>query len=289
LPGAYDLPPVALDAPFAVPVEVISRLGAAPREVGRFGSARVLLGNGLVLKAGPTDRAAREAFVLEALSGLPVRVPVLVDAGRGWLLLEAVEVVDSDVASWRDAALADLARLHEAFVEEPLLGDARLRGVTRSELALLRERSATLARELDLPEPLRVLAANPEPLVAEIGDATTLVHGDAWPGNVLPTLDGGRCWIDWEEAGVGHPALDLATWLHGSPWVPAAPDPDHDLAVYLAARTSELDEPHFRHVIDAAVVVLFLLLDLPGLTTWDERARREIVERRATTAERFSL
>jgi aminoglycoside phosphotransferase (APT) family kinase protein len=280
---------VALDRLAAVPAEVVSRLGVAPRELGRFGSSRVFLGNGLVLKAGPTERAAREAFVLEELGGLPVRVPVLVDAGEGWLLLQAVEVIDSDAVFWRDDALADLARLHEAFDGDELLGDPRLRGVTRGELAPLRERSATLARELDLPEPLRALAADTEPLLAQIGSAATLVHGDAWPGNVLPTLEGSRCWVDWEEAGVGHPALDLATWLHGSPWVPAASDPDRDLAVYLAARAGGLDERHFRRAIDAAVVVLFLLLDLPGLTTWDRQARRGIIERRAVTAKQFAL
>jgi aminoglycoside phosphotransferase (APT) family kinase protein len=289
LSGAYDLISVALDGLSAVPIEVVSRLGDAPIELGRFGSSRVLLGNGLVLKVGPTERAAREAFVLAGLGGLPVRVPVLVDAGEGWLLLHAVEVVDSDVASWRDDALADLARLHEAFGGDERLDDRRLRGVTRCELAPLRERSATLARELDLPEPLRTLAAEPEPLLAEIGSAATLVHGDAWPGNVLPTPDGGRCWIDWEEAGVGHPALDLATWLHGSPWAPAAPDPDRDLAVYLAARTGGLDELRFRRSIDAAVVVLFLLLDLPGLTTWDQQSRHEIIERRAATGQKLAL
>jgi hypothetical protein len=286
---AYDLRAVPAVNPIsAVPVEVLSRLGATPSELGRFGSSRVLSGNGLVLKAGPAERAGREAFVLGELASLPLRVPSLLETGEGWLLLRAVEVVDYDVASWRDAALADLARLHETFAEEPLLGDPRLRSVTGRELAPLHERSVMLAGELDLPDPLRVLAADPEPLLAELRSATTLVHGDAWPGNVLATPDGGRCWIDWEEAGAGHPALDLATWLHGSPWAPPTPDPDRDLAAYLAARTVGLDESDFRRCVDAAVVVLFLLLDLAGLTTWHRQARSEIIDRRASTAKQFA-
>ena len=278
-----------MDPIAGVPADVVSRLGVSPAEVGRFGSSRVLLGNGLVLKPGPEDRAAREAFVLGELRGLPLCVPRLLDAGEGWLLLEAVKVADRDVASWREAALADLARLHESFAENPVLDDPRLRSVAARELARLREHGVALAGELELPAPLRVLVADLEPLLAEVRGAGTLVHGDAWPGNVLPKTDCGRCWIDWEEAGVGHPALDLATWLHGSPWVPPADDPERDLAVYLDARTDGVDEPRLRRAVEAAVVLLFLLLDLPGLAEWDSDARREIVERRSATAERFAI
>jgi hypothetical protein len=171
-----------------------------------------------------------------------VRVPRLLDAGEEWLLLEAVEVADRDGTAWRDAALADLARLHESFAEKPVLDDPRLRSVIAAELARLTERGVALADELELPAPLRVLLADLEPLLAEVRGWRTLVHGDAWPGNVLPRSDGGLCWIDWEEAGAGHPALDLATWLHGSPWVPPADDPERDLAVYLDARTDGVSE-----------------------------------------------
>ena len=277
----------AADPIAAVPAEVVSRLGVSPAAAGRFGSARVLLGNGLVLKAGPEDRMAREAFVLGDLRRLPVRVPRLVDAGEGWLLLEAVQVADGDGTTWRDAALADLACLHESIAEKLVLDDPRLRSVIAAELARLTEHAVALADELELPAPLRVLVGDLDPLLAEVRGTRTLVHGDAWPGNVLPTIDGGRCWIDWEEAGAGHPALDLATWLHGS-WVPPADDPERDLAVYLAARTDGVNEPRLRRAVEAAVVLLFLLLDLPGLAEWDPDARREIVERRTATAEQFA-
>jgi len=230
---------------------------------------------------------AREAFVLGDLRRLPVRVPRLVDAGEGWLLLEAVQVADGDGTTWRDAALADLACLHESFAEKLVLDDPRLRSVIAAELARLTEHAVALADELELPAPLRVLVGDLDPLLAEVRGTRTLVHGDAWPGNVLPIIDGGRCWIDWEEAGAGHPALDLATWLHGS-WVPPADDPERDLAVYLAARTDGVNEPRLRRAVEAAVVLLFLLLDLPGLAEWDPDARREIVERRTATAEQFA-
>jgi hypothetical protein len=245
----------------------------------------VLEGNGLVLKAGPPDRAAREAFVLvELVDALPLGLPPLLEAGDGWLLLGGVDVVvPGEPGSWGDAALSDLVALHDALVEKSVLTDGRLRDVAGDELPTLVDRSTALAAELALPEPLQKLAADPRLLLGGLAGPTTLVHGDAWPGNVLATRGGGRCWIDWEEAGRGHAALDLANWLHGSPWVPRSPSPERDLAVYLAARKTAVDDAGFRDAVDAAVVLLFLLLDLPGIRTSEPDAH-EIIERRAATA-----
>jgi len=275
----------------AVPGEVLARIGSSPRELSRLGSSRVLAGNNLILKVGPSDRSAREAFVLNHLgNSRQLAVPSLVDAGSGWLLLRAIDVVQPrDPARWRARAVADLAGLHEAFagVAVTVTNDMRLRDITGRELPVLAERCAGLAARLGVPEPLRVLAADLAPLLSELTRENTFVHGDAWPGNVLSTRAGGRCWIDWEEAGTGHAALDLANWLHGSPWVPPSPEPAGDLAVYLAARTSPIDPAEFRRAVDAAVVLLFLLLDLPGLAERDEEDRRDITERRALMARQF--
>ena len=274
----------AADPVAAVPREVLARLGPSPRELGRLGSSRVLEGNGLVLKAGPPDRAAREAFVLgELVDTLPLRLPPLLEAGEGWLLIGAVDVVLADPA----AALSDLAALHDALAHEAVLADRRLRDVAGDELPTLVDRSTALAAEMALPDPLLTLAADPRLLLAALTGPTTLVHGDAWPGNVLATQGGGRCWIDWEEAGRGHAALDLANWLHGSPWVSRSPSPEHDLAVYLAARKTAVDDAAFRRAVDAAVVLLFLLLDLPGIRISEPAARREFIDRRAAAARRL--
>lgn len=271
----------------AVPSRVLARLGQAPEELGRFGSSRVLRGHGLVLKVGPPERAAREACVLAESDRLPLAVASLLDSGAGWLLLEEVDSVGAAESRVEDEALADLARLHEAFAGDSFLGDPRLRDITDHELPELRERSQQLARDLALPEPLLTLAVSPEPLLTQLLGATTLLHGDAWPGNVLRLRGGGRCWIDWEEAGIGHAALDLANWLYGSPWVPPVPDPEHDLTVYLSARTSRIDPDEFGRAVDSAVVLLFLLLDLPGLAGHEEGHVRALIEKRAATARRL--
>ena len=252
--------------------DALARLGPSPIDLSRKGSSRVLQGNGLVLKIGPWDRTAREAFLLGELN-LPLQTPPLVDSGDGWLLLRSVEDVEAS-----DVALSDLARLHDAFAGAPELEDERLRGVTGRELPTLLERAA----DFKPPEPFRSLIADPSSVLAELSSPDTLVHGDAWPGNVLGTY-----WIDWEEAGSGHPALDLANWLYGSPWVPASSDPARDLTIYLDARADRIDADGFARAVDAAVVLLFMLLDLPGIAGWDEKARQEVVTRRAATARRL--
>lgn len=267
-----------------LPSRVLRQLGPAPDDLSRLGSSRVLRGNGAVLKAGPADRAAREAFVLAQASRLPLPVPTLLEAGEGWILLEEVAEVSG---SRRDGTLADLARLHETLADDEMLNDSRLRDVTGAELPGLHARSVRLAEELELPDPLRTLAAGPAALLANLGGPMTLVHGDAWPGNVIESPDGRRCWIDWEEAGVGHAALDLANWCFGSPWVPPSSDPDRDLATYLAARTVSLDAQEFRLAVDSAVVLLFLLLDLPGLADAGVESARALVDVRAKTARRL--
>jgi len=69
--------------------------------------------------------------------------------------------------------------------------------------------------------------------------------------------------------------------------VPPSPDPAADLDVYLAARAGPIDPAGFRRAVDAAVILLFLILDLPGLADWDAAPRRSFTERRALTARQF--
>src|SRR5947209_8532570 len=111
----------------SAPKHVLARLGPRPDDLGRLGSSRVLRGNGLILKEGAPDGASREALAIGLVSacGL-VNVPRFVDAGPGWVLLEAVEG-----RPWRSspAPLAALASMHARFEEAPELEDSRLRDV----------------------------------------------------------------------------------------------------------------------------------------------------------------
>ncbi|HMJ00882.1 MAG TPA: phosphotransferase [Gaiellaceae bacterium] len=265
-----------------VPDHVLARLGPAPEDLSRLGSFRVLRGNGLVLKVGPEDRVRRESFVgpLLTRSGA-LAVPPLLDAGPSWLLYEALDGV-----AWGNGPepLGLLARLHDAFEGSPALDDLRLRDVLGRELdGLLAE---TRSSDPRLPEPLALLLADPTPLVDVLRDEPrTLVHGDAWPGNVLATRSG-PAWFDWEEAGAAPAAYDVAVWLHGSPWVPASAEPARDLAVYSAARPT-IDFSIFTQAVDAATVLIFLALDAANIDKVTTTFAEGMVERRRALAESF--
>ena len=72
-----------------LPAQVLLRLGPSPLELTRLGASRVFRGNDMLAKLGPEDRIAREAFLFgEASALMPIGVPVLVEAGPGWILIQ---------------------------------------------------------------------------------------------------------------------------------------------------------------------------------------------------------
>jgi aminoglycoside phosphotransferase (APT) family kinase protein len=262
-----------------LPPDVLARLGPAPEELTRFGSSRVLRGNGLVAKFGPEERLAREAFLFgDARALLPVEVPVLVAHGPGWILMEAA---GGEVGSAADVApLARLAPVHELFDGSTGIEDPRFRDIFG------RERDGLLAAAraeapAGMPEPLASLLDDPSPLTAIVdAEPRTLVHGDAWAGNVLVRGPGDYVWLDWEEAGAGPAALDLAVWLYGSPWVPGSASPEGNLGAYVSARTTPVDLRAFKRAVDAATVLAFLLLDLAIMGEGERGLTEQILERR---------
>jgi hypothetical protein len=195
-----------------------------------------------------------------------VSVPLLVDAGPGWLVMTAE---DDDESPWEErdlhAALADLARLHDAFQSFTLEdGDAFMRRPFSPEgvealLGPIRDLSfplpGALVDVLDDPTPI-VAAAEAEPV--------TVLHGDPWPANILRPAPDRRVWVDWELASLGPAAADVASWLGQTPWHTGAPVDGH-LDAYLAARSLPTDRPRFERALDAATVLWFLAYDVPEL------------------------
>ena len=269
------------------PEALLARLGSSPKDLSGAGPCRVLRGNDLVAKFGPEDRIAREAFLLgEASALMPVDLPVLVDSGPGWLLME--DAGDHPAAADDARPLARLAPMHELFVGATGIDHERFRDVFGRERDGLLGAARVSAAAASLPDPLASLLDDPAPLVAIVeAEPRTLVHGDARPGNVLEDGPDGFVWLDWEEAGAGPAAFDLARWLHGSPKALGSPHREGDLGAYVVAREIAVDPAQFRRAVDAAAVLAFLLLDLAVLGTGDPAFSEGIVDRRNALASAF--
>jgi hypothetical protein len=262
------------------PSDVLIRLGPAPMELTRLGASRIFRGNDLVAKFGPEERIAREAFLFgEASALMPIGVPVFVDAGPGWILTQdqGGEPVDPNDVS----PLSGLALVHDLFQDATGIEHERFRDVFGRE----RERLLTAARGSaiagSLPEPLASLLVDPSPLLSIVdGAPRTLVHGDAGPGNVVASGPEDFVWLNWEDAGAGPAAFDLAVWLYGSPRAPGSMSPEGALGAYLAARTTVIEPRGVKRAVDAAAVLGFVLLDIGDLLDGDPDLHRGIVRRR---------
>lgn len=278
----------------ALPEEVRRRLGGGSVELTRLGASRVLRGAGCVVKVGPPRRIARETYVLRDLRGrLPLAVPEVLDAGDGWMVLADLGP-DDPPADWSPAPIRDLAAMHLAFAGDPAVDHAALAdpfGAAGAGAGAEAGDGDGVGAEAgdgvgagvtgaELPEPLATLRADPSPLRAAIaGQPATLVHGDAWRGNLLWRA-GRPYWLDWEEASRAPAVADLATWLYGTPFVPPTPTPDADLAAY-----QEVSGPVDRVALDAAFLLLFLTLDVPVLG--EIRDPHRLVADRAAHATRW--
>jgi hypothetical protein len=263
-----------------LPGEVLLRLGPAPQDMTRLGSSRVMRGNGLVAKAGTPEGTAREAFLFgEAAALMPVGLPALVEAGPGWILTQDVggeHIQPADVVP-----LDGLAATHELFEGATGIEHDRFRDVFVRERDGLLSGARVSANAAVLPEPLSSLLADPSPLLVILEtQPRTLVHGDAWPGNVLARGTQDFVWLDWAESGAGPAAFDLAVWLYGSPWAPGSTSPEGALGAYLAARTTPVEPRAFKKAVDAASVLSFLLTDLARLTDREPDLIERAIERR---------
>jgi aminoglycoside phosphotransferase (APT) family kinase protein len=263
-----------------LPAEVLMRLGPAPQDLTRLGSSRVMRGNGLVAKTGSAERIAREAFLFgEAAALMPVGVPKLVEAGPGWILMD--DVGGEPISPEDVSPLEGLARMHQLFEGAAGIEHERFRDVFGREREQLISEARISANVAALPEPLASLLRDPSPLIAIVdSQPRTLVHGDAWPGNVLARLPKDFVWLDWTESGAGPAAFDLAVWLYGSPWAPGSTSPEGALGAYLAARTTPVDPRAFKRAVDAAAVLGFLLTHLARLTDREPDLIGRVIERR---------
>ena len=238
--------------PSSVPTEVLEHLGPVPERIDGCGGSAVLRGRGRVAKVGPS--ASRNAAVLSL--DLPLRRPQLLDHGPDWVVME--DVPDHE-APWTPAELMtllpDLATLHAVTVD-PLIGSP----LDEPLLAWSRRVRAFGNLSVPLPKPLRSVLEDPTPLLQVLtAGPRVLLHTDPYRANIRRPSPGERVWIDWDDAVLGPPALDVAAWLLEGPWFLGR---TIDREEARAAYGEKVDDIQ----LDAAVLLITLTQDLVSLT-----------------------
>lgn len=154
--------------------------------------------------------AQREAAVYRLLATAGLGTPVCYGDGDGWLLLERVGVElwqVGDLETWA-AAAQWLARLHDHFAAAAPSTD-HLIEYGRDHLLAWADRAERLH-----PEVRALRGAHDRAVELLCAVPATLVHGEFYASNVM--VDGERIApVDWELAGVGPGALDLAALVTG--------------------------------------------------------------------------
>jgi hypothetical protein len=177
---------------------------------------------------------AAEPAITELLARRhPGTVPdvLALDDARGWLLLADARIRAIEGAEAADG-LRTLARVQRAWVGRT--DELRAAGCPDRGPGSLADELAVSLEDLELAaglEPSRALdgAARERvrALVPEVArlcrdaaaDAvpTTLLHGDCHPANAGIREDGTVCLLDWSDAAVGHPFVDVDVWLSHVP------------------------------------------------------------------------
>lgn len=172
------------------------------------------------------QRFLAEAAVTRALSRhSPGALPdvIAVDLERGWLLMRDINgpiLGDQPPSAWGPAldALHDLQRQWLDQTDALLVLGAESRPLsdlaawvtdTTSDDALMSRLSPSEQAAWQIEVPTMVNACS---RLAEIGPGVSLVHGDFHPWNAA-SASAGVCIFDWSDASVGHPFVDVVTYV----------------------------------------------------------------------------
>lgn len=162
------------------------------------------------MKGHGSEIASKEFRLLERLyaKGFEVPRPLAVNNGPTedgpWITMEWI---DGDVAQGSEdpgpslSAMAGfLSRLHTAPLDD----------FAEVELAAIEDPASVLASYLPDDELGRSLVQLIGEGLERRPNGAVLLHGDYWPGNVLFCADRLAAVIDWEDAKIGDPLVDLA-------------------------------------------------------------------------------
>ncbi len=208
--------------------EMGSPLVAVPQIHAMWGLSNVIRGetaDGAFYLKGCSPVFPTESAITRVLAASdPERLPrvVAVNEAENWLLLGDLGksfVGDAPVARWPEGLAAHAAIQRRWLGRTDELATA---GFERRGLAELASQIPRLP-ELSLLAPMapasrdRLVTAIPRLVEAcerltTIGPPETVVHGDLHPWNVAD-VDGRSIVFDWSDSCIGHPFLDLATYV----------------------------------------------------------------------------
>jgi Ser/Thr protein kinase RdoA (MazF antagonist) len=168
----------------------------------------------------PTESAITRVLAASDPDRLPTVVAV--DEAENWLLMADLGkafVGEAPLARWPDGLAAHAAIQRRSLGRTDDLAKA---GFERRGLAALASQIPALP-ELSLLAPMapasrrRLESAIPRLLeacerLAAIGPPETIVHGDLHPWNVAD-VDGRSIVFDWSDSCIGHPFLDVVTYV----------------------------------------------------------------------------
>jgi hypothetical protein len=228
-------------------------------------------------------RAGRRelAFYRDLTGRMPIRTPALLDSYEDDDVIAMLLSVHGEIepaTSWdRRSWLAlavDLARLHGTAVPEPDRWKEHW-----SPFHALREPDMPMVEGFwreDLGSSLDAIIESRELLEQEILQAgECFVHGDCHTENILRE-DSALVWIDWQSAGIGNPARDLA-FLNARAAPSGVRIPPEMLAAYCSERDKDLER--MRRSVIAAELSIFLF-EWPPYASFNSPAGTRRVRRR---------
>ena len=205
-----------------------SPLVAAPQMHALWGLSAVIRAettNGTYYLKGCSPVFPTEAAITRVLAASdPDLLPVVVatNDAENWLLmgdLGKMFIGDGPVAGWPDGLSAQAAiqrrwlgrtdELANAGFERRGLAELASQITGLLELSLLARLAPESRRRLEVAMPRLVEACE---RLTSIGPAETIVHGDLHPWNIAD-VDGRSIVFDWSDSCIGHPFLDLATYV----------------------------------------------------------------------------
>jgi aminoglycoside/choline kinase family phosphotransferase len=219
-------------------------------------------------------------------TSVPGLVPSVLatDVDEGWLLLEEAgePLPDGESDDADDVVLAAIGQLVDAqeatrnrLDEFAALGcPRRPLSTLPDELTVAMSDAVALGGEEVAPDRLRRVVAfvgDQAAWLDGLGMGDVLVHGDFHPGNLLVGTGGTRI-IDWSDAAISHPAVEIGPWL--GEVRPELRSAGWEAWIAALARFGPADELRHRHREAYAVACAYQVVSYAGILRGIEPANR---------------